>query len=550
MTGRLAQLGTYLRRIPSVVATVLRNRELRAVTLAFAAFNALEWGTWIAMIVFAYGQGGATTAGIVAFVQLVPAAIVAPIAAVLGDRHRAGRVLALGYLAQATAVLATAGALILDASPYVVYAFGIAAAISVTLTRPPMSALLPSLARTPIELTSANVVAGWMESLTVLVAPALTGLVLGVWGAGVAFLLLGLLGAVAFLLVLPVPGPQPAQREEATGAFEEVAAGLGVLRAEKAPRILIFLLAGLFLGMGALDVLYAELAIGALEAGNAWAGYLNAAFGLGGALGVAATIALVGRRHLLGPITAGVVLWAGALALLAIVPTKATAFVGLALAGVACVVVDVAGRTLLQRSAPGNLLARVFGLLEGVSMAALALGAILVPALTALGGTAAALLGTAAILPLIALATWRHLRTIDQDADVPVVAIGLLRTMPLFAPLSAPAIEGVARQLVPVEVEAGVAVVTQGEDGDRWYAIADGTLEVRRDDRVLATIGRGEGFGEIALLRNVPRTATVTALTSCSLYALEKEAFTEAITGHPEVVVEAERVVDRHLATH
>jgi hypothetical protein len=421
--------------------------------------------------------------------------------------------------------------------------------MAVTITRPVMSALLPTVARSPIELTSANVATGWIESVMVLVSPALTGFVLGVSSTGMAFLLLGTLGFVGFLLVLPVPGPEPSQDgEPEESAFHAIAAGVGVLRTERAPRILVFLLAALFLGVGALDVLYAQIAIGALEAGDAWAGYLNAAFGAGGAIGIAATVALVGRRHLLGPITAGVGLWAAALATLAFLPTKVSAVFLLAATGVAWAVVDVAGRTLLQRAAPSNLIARVFGLLEGVATAALALGSLLVPVLVALGGTTAALIGASAILPVTALLAWRPLRTIDHDADVPIVEIGLLRAMPLFAPLSAPTIEGVARQLDPLEVTAGTDVVTQGDEGDRWYAVAAGTLEVRRDGELLAELGRGDGFGEIALLREVPRTATVTAVTDCSLYVLGKSDFIEAITGHPQVVVAAERAVDEMLA--
>jgi MFS family permease len=533
-----------------VIATVFSNGDLRAVMLGFAGFNALEWGTWLAMIVYAYDQGGATTAGVVAFAQLVPAALFAPIASVLGDRYRPGRVLAFGYLVQAVTVLATAAALFADAEPLLVYIVGGAASTAMTFTRPAQSALVPTLARSATELTAANVVAGWVESMTVLIAPALAGLILGGFGFGAAFLVFGLFGVAALSLVIRVPGPFPSGDAEPVGAFTELAAGFGLLRREREPRILVMLLGAQFVGIGALDVLYAELAIGALEAGDAWAGYLNAAFGAGGALGIVATVALVGRRRLITPLSLGLGVWAVSLVALAISPTKAGAVLLLAAAGVGRTVSDVAGRTLLQRAAPGDLLARVFGLLEGLSMAGLALGSVMVPVLVAIGGTSAALVGVGAILPLGALLAGRHLREIDRKADVPVVEIGLLRSLELFAPLGAPTLESVARSLVPIEVVAGTAVVTQGDAGDRWYAIAGGTLEVRRDGRVLAELGRGKAFGEIALMRDVPRTATVTALTDCSLYALGKDEFLEAVTGHPRAVAETERIVEEHLATH
>jgi MFS family permease len=360
---------------------------------------------------------------------------------------------------------------------------------------------------------------------------------------------LGTLGLLAFLLVRPVTGPPPSGDGEPTSAFAEMLDGLHLIRAEREPRTLIILLGALFVGIGALDVLYAQLAIGTLDAGNAWAGYLNAAFGAGGAIGIAVTVSLVGRRHLLPPLLAAIGLWSASLATLAILPSEASALVLLAVAGVAWTLVDVAGRTLLQRAAPGDLVSRVFGMLECVSNAGLALGSILVPAFVALGGTTAALIGAAAILPVALLVTGRQLRGIDRSATVPIVEIGLLRSMPLFSPLSPPTLESIARQLKLVEVTEGTAVIREGADGDLWYAVSDGELEVTKGGKPLALLERGAAFGEIALLRDVPRTATVTALTNCVLYALEKEVFLEAVTGHPQVVVNAERVVEGHLAS-
>ncbi|MGL6278679.1 MAG: MFS transporter [Gaiella sp.] len=545
MTGRLAQLGAHLRRIPGVIALVFRNPSLRRVMTAYGAFIALEWGTWITIIVYAYNQGGATTAGVVAFVQLIPATLLSPLASVLGDRHRPGRVLALSYLANGVAVLAMAAALTADADPLLVYVLAAVAATMCALIRPPQYALVPTLARTPLELTASNVTTGWVESVVVLVAPALTGLMLGLSGPALALAVLGTFGLIGFVLVLPVPGPPPSGERDEPSAFGEVVAGVRLLRTEREPRTLIVLLGALYVGIGALDVLYAELAIGALQAGDAWAGYLNAAFGAGGTIGIAATVALVGRRRLIPPILAAMGVWAAALVVLAIVPTEATALVLLATAGAAWTTVDVGGRTLLQRAAPGDLVSRVFGMLESVSNAGLALGALLVPALVALGGTTAALVGAGAILPAVLLVIGRRLHEIDRTATVPVVEIGLLRSMPMFAPLAPPAVESIARQLTHLEVAAGEVVIRQGDVGDRWYAVADGVVSVTRDGQEVARLERGAGFGEIALMLDVPRTATVTAHTRCSLVALDKEAFLEAVTGHPRSIEEVTREVDR-----
>jgi MFS family permease len=550
VTALPGALTGYLARIPAVLGLVLGNPPLRRVMASYSCFIALEWGGWIAIMVFAYSQGGATTAGLVAFAQLVPALLISPLGAVLGDRHRPGRVLALAYLLCGLTELATAAALLAGAAPLVVYALAAGAATSASLVRPPLYALVPTLARTPYELTAANVTTGWVESMTVLVAPAVTGVLMGASGPGLALAVLGLLGLVAFAVVLGAPGPPPTAGTGEASVLEHLTEGVQMLRREREPRMLIVLLGALFVGIGALDVLYAQLALGALDAGAAWAGYLNAAFGLGGAIGIGATVALVGRRRLLAPIVAAIGLWAGSLVLLALTPTKPSAVVLLASAGVAWTLVDVGGRTLLQRASPGDLVARVFGMLEGVQNAGLAVGSLLVPALVALGGTTAALVGAAAILPVALGLTIRRLRTIDRTATVPIVQIGLLRSMPLFASLSAPTLESIARRLEQVDVPAGAVVLRQGDEGDRWYAVADGRLRVERDGEVLAELQRGAGFGEIALLREVPRTATVTCLSDCVLYALDKEPFLEAVTGHLQVSAEAERVVDAHLATH
>jgi CRP-like cAMP-binding protein len=539
----------YLGRIPAVLGSVFRNPELRRVELAFAGFNAAEWAVWIAMIVYAYDRGGATTAGLVALVQLLPAAVFAPIASTLGDRHRPGRVLLWGYVAQAAGMGLTAAVLLAGGPAPLAYGAAAIAATAVTLTRPAQAALVPALARRPEELTAANVVSGWIESLSVLLAPALAGVLLGISGPGWVFAVMAGAALASALLVAPVPGPPPARTEDAPSAvLAETAESLRLVRGEPAVRLLVLLLGVQFVAIGALDVLYAELAIGVLDRGDAWAGYLNAAFGLGGTLGLAVTVALVGRRRLAPPLVAGLAVWLGAFIVLGVEPILVTAVAMLAVAGAARNVFDVAGRTLLQRVAPVELLARVFGLLEGLTMGGLALGSLLAPALIALGGAELALFGVGALLPLAAVLGGRRLLEIDREATVPVVEIGLLRSLPMFAPLGPATLEGLARSLEPVAAPAGTGVIREGEPGDRFYVIADGEIAVSRSDGVTAVLRRGDGFGEIALLREVPRTATCTAATDASLYALEKDDFLAAVTGHPRAVEEAAQLVEARLA--
>src|SRR4051794_27615364 len=342
-----------------VLGGVLRSRDLRRVLLAFVGFNAAEWGVWIAMLVYAYERGGATTAGIVAVVQLVPAALFAPVAASLVDRHPVAKVLAAGYAAQAAAMSATAAVLLGGGPPGAAYALAAAAATAVTVTRPAPAALTPSLARTPQEVTAANVVSGWIESLSVLGAPALAGVLLGVGGAGTVFAVMAGFALAAALLVLPVRGPAPAG---GTPVLAGTLDGLRVVAREPGPRALVWLLGVESLAIGALDVLYVVLAVGVLGRSGSTAGYLNAAFGAGGVAGIAVPAPLVGRRRLAPALLAGLVLWAAALAAVAAAPSLPGALLLLAAAGVGRTTLDVAGRTLLQRIARPHALARAFGL--------------------------------------------------------------------------------------------------------------------------------------------------------------------------------------------
>lgn len=532
-------------RVAAVFRSVFRNPELRRVELAFAGFNAAEWSVWIAMLVYAYEQGGATTAGVVAAAQLVPAALFAPFASVLADRYAPGRVLALGYLAQALALGATAAALLAGAPPLAAYALAAVAATAVTVTRPTQCALVPALARAPDELTASNVVSGWIESVSVLVAPAATGVLLAVASPGWVFAVMAGVVATSALTVARLHGPAPAH--DALPALEEALAGFRALRGEPAARTLVGLLGAEFVALGALDVLYVVLAVSELGLGGAGAGYLNAAFGAGGVAGIAVTAALVGRRRLLRPLVAGVLVWGAAFALLAVWPTVAGAFLLLAAAGAARSLLDVAGRTILQRSVSTDVLSRVFGVLEGLAMAGLALGSLLTPALVAAAGARWAVAGIGLLLPLAVLLAASRLAEIERRAPVPVVEISLLRSLPLFAPLGAPELAALAHGLAESRVAAGATVIREGEHGDRFYVVAEGELDVASAGRELRRLHRGEGFGELALLRDVPRTATVTARTDCRLYALGKACFLASVASHPRASGEAERLVGERL---
>jgi MFS family permease len=532
-----------------VFRAVLLNRDLRRVELAYAGFTASEYSVWIALLVFAYERGGASEASFVAVIQLVPAAICAPFLALLADRHRAARVLAGGYLAQAGGMAVTAFAIYADAPIALVYAGAVVASTAVTITRPAQAVIVPSLARSAEELTATNVVSSWVENGGVLVASMIAGILLTVSGVESVFALMTVVAFASALLVAPVSGGRPPAAERA-GTLEEALGGFRALRAHSHLRVLVGLLTGEFLLIGALDILFVLLAIDVLDVGQGWPAYFNAAFAAGGVAGSVAAMALVGRRYLAPPIALGVLMCGASFIVIALWPSTLVVVLLLALCGTGRVVVDVACRTLLQRTTPAEVLGRVFGVLEGVMMAGLAVGALVVPPLVALGGSDAALIGAGLLLPVFALVLARPLIRVDRGAKVPIVEIALLRSMPVFCLLPPPAVEGVARALDEVLLPAGTVIIHMGDEGDRYYIVAEGEVEVSRDGDVLARLERGAGFGEIALLENVPRTATVTALTSVRLYALEKDPFLTVVTGHAPAAQEARALVAERRARH
>ena len=533
-----------------VAGEVAHDPTLLRIVLAFFGFNMAELATWVAILVYAYGRGGASAAGVVAAIQLVPSAIVAPFGAFAGDRFPRHRVLFISYLVQAAAQAMVAVALFSGAPFALTLLFATTAAVSFTFTRPTQAALLPSVSDGPEELTAANAVSTLTGSAGVVVGPFIAGILLTLWGPAQVFAVFAGIALLAALLVarLEIVGDEPKEPLEIHDLVRQSLGGFGFLFRDRPAGVLVLVMAGGIVVVGALDVLFVALAIGLLDKGQGWAGFLNSAAGLGGVIGAALAVGLVGRRRLVPPLAGGTFVFGGSVAAIGIAPAVATAPVLLALSGAGGSVSQVAGQTLLQRIAPDEVLARVFGVLEGAGMFAAAVGSLGASALIAAFGTRIALVALGCFAPLVVFAMWIPLASIDRDAKAPdAQVLAFVRRMPIFAPLPAPAIERIVAHLTRLEVPAGEVLMRQGEIGDRLLMIVEGKAEVTRDGQHVIDCFPGSHVGEIALLRDVPRTATVTSTTPMVLLTLDREPFLEAVTGHPQTHAHAQSIVQDRL---
>jgi len=522
------------------------NGALVRVLTGYLLFVLTEYSVWIAMLVFAYTRGGATVAGLVAVAQLAPAAVVAPVVAPIADRRSPVFLLAGGYLVQAAAMAATAAA-VMAGGPLAAYAGAAVAATAMTTTRPAQAALIPSVAATPDQLTAAKVVVGWLEATGMAAAGLLAGVLISVAGVGSVFAVCAGLAVAAALLVARLRVPRlTSEQEDAPPVLAGVGESLRLAVRRPRLRLMLALLTAEAVVLGALDLLIVILAISVLDRPQAWAGYLNFACGAGAVLAATVSAVLVGRR-MGAPILGAALVLSGALAALALGLGTVGTVALLAVVGASATLLEIAARTLLQRSVPPQLIGRIFGLQEGLMMAGYAIGALLVPALVYLGGSQLALLGVAALLPLAAAVGGRALFGLDAGTPVPVVEIALLRSLPLFAELPAPAIEGLAAALTPVHLAPGAVLIRQGDHGDAYYAIAAGELDVLHDGHFVARCGRGEGVGEIALLRDIPRTAAVVAHSAATVYELHRDPFLTAVLGHAPTQRQADRIADARL---
>jgi Cyclic nucleotide-binding domain/Major Facilitator Superfamily len=415
-------------------------------------------------------------------------------------------------------------------------------------------ALTPTLATSPSELTAANAVASGVDSLAFFVGPALAGLLLGVVSTAAVFGLMAVFLAVSVVFIALIK-PESEASEHPQGELAsstivtEALAGFRAIATDSSLRVMMGLLTAQTFITGAMAVYIVVTAIQLVDLGASGVGYLSSALGVGAFIGAVGALSLTGARRLGPPFLLGVVFWGLPLIIVGLWPSAAIALIMFGMIGVSNSVADVAGYTIIQRAVPDEVLARVFGVVQMLLYSAMGIGAVLAPALISWLGIQNALIATGAVLPVLVALSWTRVAGIDAAAKAPEPdELRLLGRTPIFAPLAGTSLEQVATRLVPHRFEPGTVIIREGDKGDRFYLVAEGKVQVSQDGQPISELEAGGYFGEIALLRDMPRTATVTSLTPVVLYSLDRPDFLAAVTGHAASADAADTVVSARLA--
>ena len=527
--------GAPVLAVAAALRDVLENSAIRRIEIAWTTGTAAGEAFLVVLLVVAYDDGGALAVGVLAAVRVLPAIVAAPFATTLVQRFRGDRVLTAINVVRSGGAVVTA--VVVGAGMPLVLMYVLAALVAGagSLVRPIQSALLPAFARTPGELVAANVASSTGEGLGTFAGPLIAGVLVASTGSVPATLLVATAfgGAAA-----AVTGLRFERDEDARGGIGpdpragfRLADAPQVLRRYPGPVLVMGCFAAQIFVRGVLITLIVVASIELLGMGDTGVGLLNAAIGLGGLVGALGALGLVSGKRLTSVFAIALAGWGLPLAVIGGWPVASLALAALFVTGISNAVLDVSGYTLIQRGVRNEDRVTIFGVMEGGLSVGLLVGSLLAPALVAVLGARGAFVAAGAVLPLLAIVTWRPIAKRSGRGVLTEDLLALLRSNPLFAPLPLTALDRLAEDLAPVSFEPGEVVMRKHEPGDRYVLIAEGELEASDDERHLRTCGPGDGVGEIALVRRVPRTATVVARTHVDGYAIDAATFLAAVSG-------------------
>lgn len=513
-------------------AAALGNPQLAKLMVSWGIGMAADWAVLLTVSVVAFERAGALGVGLVGVVRVLPGALLGPLVSVIADRRSRPHVLAAVHGSWAVVCLALA-ALAPSFVPLLVV-LGIGSVVTAVF-KPCVNALLPQLVRGPGELVPANSAYSLVEGGATVAGPLLAGLLIGLGGPGASFAGIALALATAAVTSARIRtefqparaiGPDRARPPQRLRGATALVGTPGV-------RVLFWVFMAQLTMRGLLNVFVVAVALTAADGGEGKAGVLFAATGVGGLVGALGVLGLGGTGMRGGRwFAAGAVLWGLPVLVIGVWPVPAVAIGALLVLGFGNALLDVSGFSLLNRLLPDHVAGRAYGVFWGAAAGAIALGSAIAPALITAIGLPAAMMVTGGALAALPVAAWPALRQLDAAATADPADVAVLRRVPLFTPMPVLGVESLARAARVRSVEPGQVVVAQGDRGDLFYAVAEGSLRVTEDGHERRLLGPGDGFGEIALLVTTTRTATVTALSSCRLLCLDREAFVAAVTGH------------------
>lgn len=525
-----------MQRLPATLAAIGSRGGLRRVLLAYAVSGLVEFSTWVAIILYAYAQGGPRLVGLVTVAQVLPAAIVSPLLAGVGDRMTRGTALVLVYALMTSATALTLVALVVGAPVPVVVAGAALCTIAHASARPIHFAVLPQLSRTPEQLVSGNALSSISDGFAMFLGPAVAGVAAALVGPWLVFAVGTVLAVLAAALCLALGLAPPAVVAGAEpSALREAMEGVAALWRDLPALALLLIVTTGFVVIGAMDVLAVTFSERVLGQGDAGAGAILSGIGIGALVGGAVAGVVAMRRSLAPVVLLGGVLMGSAVAAISLLSAIGPTVVALTVSGLGGAILMVGGRTLLQRTSDERLLARIFGVQESASLIGVALGAAVAPILIERTSPAGAFvpfgLGTVGVAAIGFLLV----RRLDARAVLRPAEVALLRRVPFLSVLPQYELERLAQHATWMDVEAGADVVRQGEPGDLFYVVASGEFAVIVDGLPRPdTLGPGQGFGEVALMHAVARTAGVVARTPGRLLAVGSADFLAAVTGSPD----------------
>lgn len=535
----------------AALAGVWRHRDLRRLSASWGAFFLVEWLLVVGLAVWAFDQRGAAGAGLVSVCRLLPGAVALPVGAWLVDvvpRHRLVRML---FVLQTIVIAALLVAIEVGATA-LVYVLVAASSVVAAPYRPAQLALVPLVARSPQELVAANVAAGVLEGVATLVGPVVAGVLL--LGSGPSVVVgLALAGALAGLLAVwtiePVSDPTRAARAHRESPVGALFGGFRTLRRDRSIALVVAGFGAQLFVRGAMTVLIVVVSFELLDLGQSGVGWLGAALGIGGVVGVFASLGLTARRKLGVPFALGLAGWGLPLAAIGLVGEVPVALAALAVVGVANLVLDVAGLTLLQRLSDDTQLGRIFGVLFTVGTGLAAVGAAVAPWLVDVLGIRGALLGCGLLLAATAVVSVPGLLGIDGRSEPVSEVVQWLNDSSLLGALPATSLEKLAARSAVVTVDDRAEVVREGEVADAVFLVLDGDLSVKRLGQALRTLSTGDHFGEIGLLDRTARTATVVSSGPARLLRVDGAAFVDAVLGHGQAFTRTRALADDRLAS-